>query len=101
MKITRALLLSSKKQAEAWEYAKGGIFARKAYRYLVEEREGGSLRFCIFCVHQEPEEGTTRTRDVVADRPHVERSFDATGDLLTFLHRYQIDMQESWQPVED
>lgn len=102
MKITRALLLSSKKQAELWEHEPYGIFKRRTYRYLVEDRYGGAnLRFSIFCVRQEQEKGTVRMQDIVATEPHVEESFSDMGKLINFLHRYQIDFQECWQPVED
>src|SRR5690348_16997740 len=77
MKLARALFLSSKKQAESWEYFPIGIFLRKRYRFLVDDcSHGGNLRLSIFCVHQEQEEQTTRMRDIVAASPHVEKDFE-------------------------
>lgn len=103
MKITRALLLSSQKQAESWEFSSsGGIFRWKTYRYLIDDQdEDGKYRFRIFCVHQEPEEGTTRSRDIVAPKAHVDELISDTAALLNYLRRYQIDFETTWQPVEN
>lgn len=102
MKITRALLLSSKKQAESWEFSPGGIFRWKIYRYLIYDRyNGDDFRFKIFCVHQESVEGTTRLRDIIARDAHVDETFSSMGDLINFLRRYQIDFENNWQPVEE
>ena len=101
MKVTRALLLSSKNQAEAWEYTPTALFRWESYRYLVDHRQdSGNIRFSIFCVHQEPEKGTVRQYDIVAPEPHVEETFEDMGRLINFLHRYQIDFDNIWEPVE-
>ena len=103
MKITRALLLSSKKQAEAWERAPGYILfassAPKIYRFLVS-RVGDMLRFQVFCVHQERQQDTQKV-DIVADNAHVDIEFEDMGRLINFLHRFQIDFETAWSPVED
>ena len=101
MKITRALLLSSQKQAESWEHGTGGIFRWRTYRYLIDDQdENGRYRFRIFCAHQEPVEGTTRSRDVVAPDAHVDEMLSDTAALINFLRRHQIDFETAWQPVE-
>lgn len=110
MKITRALLLSSKKQAESWERPQVGqnIFGmalyETKYRYLVDDPGTGSaFRFRIFCVSQETytdARAQERTRNKVAEMPHVDLTFRDAGELINFLRRYQIDFEEAWQPVE-
>lgn len=106
MKITRALLLSSRKQAESWERAPGYLLfassAPKIYRFLVS-RTDDVLLFQIFCVRQEKREDSRKrdvTVDVVSDVEHVEIEFDDMGKLINFLRRYQIDFESAWQPVE-
>lgn len=103
MKITRALLLSSKKQAEAWERTLLSTFLvsqyRTDYRYLVAAKDGDGFRLQIFRVSQRKHED--RTYNVLADEPHVEESFKDEGELMTFLREHRIDVEESWQPVEE
>lgn len=106
MKITRALLLSSHKQAESYERAPGYLLfassAPKIYRFLVS-RVDDALYFQIFCVHQETRKDSHKkdvSVDIVADAAHVEIEFEDMGKLINFLHRYQIDVESAWQPVE-
>jgi len=104
MKITRALLLSSQKQAESWERTPNGhvfMFSlfKTEYRYLVTKGEEGSLRFQIFCVSQHKNEDGS-TRNVVAEHSHLDEFFGDMGKLINFLRRYQIDFETAWQPVE-
>jgi hypothetical protein len=106
MKITRALLLSSQNQAEAWEREPGYILfassAPKIYRFLVS-KIGGKLFFQIYCVHQEVaalDSLRHQMQDVIAAKPHVEIEFEDMGRLINFLHRYQINVDNCWQPVE-
>jgi hypothetical protein len=106
MKITRALLLSSQKQAEAWERPQVGtnIFGQPLYetkyRFLVDDlHDGGNIRFRIFCVHREKDE-QEKWRTVIAQDPHVDETFEDMGKLINFLRRYQIDFETQWEPVE-
>lgn len=106
MKITRALLLSSQKQAEAWERPQVGqnIFGmalyETKYRYLVDDQgEDGKYRFRVYCVHQERKED--RLCNVVAPEAHVDEVLSDTAALINFLRRYQIDFESAWQPVEN
>lgn len=101
MRVTRALLLSSQKQAESWEYTGPGILRWKKYRYLVEDRyDGSNIRFRVFRVHQERDKESTRVMNIVKEEPHVDETFANRGELINFLHRYQIDAENSWEPVE-
>lgn len=106
MKITRALLLSSKGQAEAWECPKVGDWFgrpiyRARYRYLVEDRyQGSNLRFSIFRVRQEVDEDGKRL-NVVDQEPHVEETHDDMEKLIDYLRRFQIDSDDIWEPVEE
>lgn len=112
MKITRALLLSSRKQAEAWEYASGFILFKssspKMYRFLVTQGDERSLRFQIYCVSylrgDEPVKrgslALSADQEVVAEQAHFDEFFNDMGRLRTFLHRYQIDADAIWEPVE-
>ena len=107
MRITRALLLSSRKQAEAWERPQVGsnIFGQALYetmyRYLVDDRyDGGNLRFRIFRVcHEQDEQG--KSRNVVASEAHVEETFNDMEKLIDFLQQHQIDVESAWAPVEE
>lgn len=109
MRVARALLLSSKKQAEVWEYRKQpGILVRdyKIYRFLVIAEERG-LRFQMYRVGYQREgkpleSGATvfpSDREVLAGAAHVDEWFPDLGALHTFLHRAQIDIY-SFEPVE-
>lgn len=105
MKLSRALLLSSKKQSEAWEFkATGSFFGiplnRKMYRFLITDKRSSEkvLLFEIYCVRQEEADG--KITNIVADLPHISEMFANLGDLHIFLHRFQIT-EEDWSPVED
>lgn len=111
MNIKRAILLSSKKQAEAWERASGYLLFRssapKIYRFLVTEGDERSLRFQMYCVHHMRDGKPLNDRklvvstdqEVVAEQAHFDEFFPDMGRLLNFLHRYQID-PDMWEPVE-
>ncbi len=100
MNLTRALLLSSNRQAESFDRSESGILRWKRYRFLVEgSGDAGPRRFSVSRVFQEVEEGSTRTQNRVA-APHIERCFEDREALIEFLRQFQID-SESWEPVED
>lgn len=105
LKLLRALLLSSQKQAEAWELKQviGGLFPRheRVYRFLVDDQRQSNegFDFQIFCVSHVPDAAGVGIQEVVAEHPHVDESFSDIGALHTFLHRFQIDL-EYWSPVE-
>lgn len=108
MHVKRALFLSSFKRAEAWErIPAGALFGlqlyRTQYRFLVEETLGAEMpfHFFVFCVSQVPDTvGRVGNRDVVAEQPHVQVEFKDLGELHTFLHRYEIPVEDGWMPVE-
>lgn len=105
MKITRALLLSSKKQAESWERTFLGSFIvaqyRTDYRYLVtdQRQNSGQVRIQIFRVTQKEHEG--KKYNVLADEPHVEETFEDIDGLTRFLCEHKINVEDDWHPVED
>lgn len=111
MKLARALLISSINQASAWEGTSYRLFGlhllSKRYRFRVTDQRLSNERllFEIFCVSQEQyqdpkmPQGRLSSRDVVADLPHVSKSFADLGVLHNFLHRFQINL-ENWSPVE-
>lgn len=110
MKITRALLLSSKKQAGLFEaQAEGrGLFSktRNTYLYSVTRHRasGNGLIFEIYRITRETYIDNRKQeceRDKIADTPHVHEAFKDAGELINFLRRYQIDFEERWQPVEN
>lgn len=106
MKVTRALLLSSRKQAEAWERASGYLLfpssAPKTYRFLVTQGDERTLRFQIFCVHQKRDSAQhMQVVDVISPSAHVDIEFEDAGRLLNFLRRYEIDFENCWEPVEE
>lgn len=100
MQLARALLLSSKNQAQAYEYLPvPGLIP--LYRFLItDKRETGEigLRFHIFCMRRVEEQ--ERVRYVLAELPHVDEVFEDLGRLQTFLHRFQIPL-DTWQPLEE
>jgi len=98
MHIKRALLLSSLRVAEAWEYKAAGawfLISQKAYRFVVQDNrhKDEGLELAIFAVSRH------ETVDVVASYPHRSVSFPDLGELHTFLHRFEI-ATEIWSPVE-
>lgn len=111
MKLARALLLSSIRQAGSWEGKSfkflGLTLNSNRYRFLVIDKRlsNEGLLFEIYCVRQEEyqsqhrPQGNLSVREVVADLPHVSEAFADLGVLHNFLHRFQIDL-EAWQPVE-
>jgi hypothetical protein len=102
MNLTRALLLSSNRQAESFDRSESGILRWKRSRFLVEgNADQGPVRFSIFRVFQRMEMGSTRIHHVVADAPHVEKRFEDMDALIEFLRRSQIDPERSWEPVEE
>lgn len=109
MRVARALLLSSKKQAEAWEYRKQpGVLVRayKIYRFLAIAEERG-WRFQIYRVSyrrdgKHVDSGNavyTSDQMEVAGAAHYDVVFLDLGALHTFLHRAQIDIY-AFEPVE-
>jgi hypothetical protein len=109
MRVARALLLSSKKQAEAWEYRRqSGILVSdyKLYRFLAIAEDRG-LRFQMYRVSYQRAgkplaHGATvfpSDREVLAGAAHVDEWFPDLGALHTFLHRAQIDIY-NFEPVE-
>jgi hypothetical protein len=102
MKLTRALLLSSKHQADSYEGS--GIFSiSSTYRYLVTETADG-LRFQIFRMISEKYQDARkqeRERRIPVTTAHVDQTFQDIGELEDFLRRHQIDCEEQWRPVED
>lgn len=96
MKLPRALLLSSKKQARAHEYHPGP-FENPRYRFEVTQGEE-LLILQIFATRKMRVRGGTEY--VLAEEPHVTEHFGNLGDLHNFLHRYEI-AYDIWEPVEE
>jgi hypothetical protein len=110
MSLARALLLSSKHQAEAFEYYERPILLGtpfKCYRLLVlhqpatdDEKEACILH--IFCVmYPDKAEGKGWGNPVIAAYPHTEQSFMSLYECQAFLQKYSFSDEEGWQPVED
>lgn len=110
MKVTRALLLSSMKQARAGEYEIYPTFfsftgkgQKLIYSYLVTDCHGDGIVFEIYRVSRESyrdEQETERWRAKIADEPHVHQEFKDVDELIKFLQCNQIDVEDGWQPVE-
>lgn len=102
MKITRALLLSSRKQAVSYEPS-GGLFVPSPYCYRVKDLGDDGIRFQIFRMVSEDyvdDRNQQRTRRVTVDTQHVGEVFKDAGELINFLRRHEIDFESNWQPVE-
>ncbi len=103
MKIERALLLSSIRQAGSWEGTRYTFFGlpmiAKQYRFLVTDNRvsGKGLLLEISCTHREDVGG--KMADVVSP-PHVSESFTDLDELHDFQQRFQID-DENWYPIEE
>jgi len=95
MELRRALLLSTLRKAGAGEYEEVGLFSPRRmmkYFYLVSLNEDKSLVFEIYHVTY-PKRQDGGLDKVVAKEPHARETFKDLGELVTFLHRYQIDRQ--------
>ena len=110
MKITRALLLSSKQQACAYEqWPAGSILGislfKTPYRFLATDKRlsGKGLLFEIHCVEQEVHTGDSGIkvrRNRIVERPHIEKTFENEAELIQFLTDNGISI-EDWMPIEE
>lgn len=102
MGLERALTLSSKQQAETWDYATGFfvLFPVKRYRVLVG-KQADAYQVAVFAVtYPQREEGKGLGALVVAKEAHYTSAMLSRDALYEWLEARQFPLAEGWEPVE-
>jgi hypothetical protein len=101
--LERALTLSSKQQAETWDYVTGLLVLFPVKRYHVLVTQGGqTYQVAVFAVtYPHREAGKGMGAPVVAQEAHYISLNMSRDELYEWLAVRQFPIEQGWEPVEE